>query len=108
MTPVLKLGFCPLDAAPNLVPVGLLAKRIKRELVRGPAFNEDISTVNGQPHGNTPYADYSVYIWLRAQTRTRLGHTDPDPVGIAIDEHLDVVRDGGFLRLEPASAKAAP
>jgi hypothetical protein len=82
-----------------------LIERIKRELVRGPAFNEDISTVNGQPHGNTPYADYSVYIWLRAQTRKRLGHTDPDPVGIAIDEHLGVVRDNGTLRLELRPSK---
>jgi hypothetical protein len=40
--------------------------------------------------------------------RCRLGRTGPDPVDAAVDAKLGVVRDGGFLRLEPASVKAAP
>ncbi len=85
-----------------------LIERIKLELASSPAFSEDINTVTGKPHGNTPYADYSVYTWLRQEIRSRLKQTGPDPVGAAIDAQLGVVRDGGFLRLEPASAKAAP
>lgn len=80
-----------------------LVERIKLELVKGPAFNEDINTVTGQPHGNTPYADYSVYTWLRKEIRGRLNHSGPDPVGVAIDRHLGVVREDGVLRLEPGS-----
>ena len=78
-----------------------LIERIKLELVNNPAFNEDINTVTGKPHGNTPYADYSVYLWLRKQIRSRLNQTGPDPVGTAIDAHLGVVRENGVLRLEP-------
>ena len=51
-----------------------LIERIKLELTRAPAFNEDINTVNGTPHGNSPYADYSGYLWLRGEIRRRLGH----------------------------------
>lgn len=87
-----------------------LIERIKLELVHHPSFNEDINTVTGQPHGNTPYADYSVYIWLRREIRARLGQTGPDPVETAIDAHLGVVREDGVLRLEPGRAgrKARP
>ena len=77
-----------------------LIERIKLEIRYNPAFNEDIDTVTGKPHGNILYSWNSGFWWLRAQTRKRLGHTDPDPVGIAIDEHLGVVRDNGTLRLE--------
>lgn len=77
-----------------------LIERIKLEIRHNPAFNEDIDTVTGKPHGNILYAWNSGFWWLRAQTRKRLGHTDPDPVGIAIDEHLGVVHDNGTLRLE--------
>ena len=84
-----------------------LIERIKLELANNPAFNEDINTVTGQPHGNTPYADYSVYIWLRREIRRRLNHTGPDPVGAAIDAHLGVVRENGVLRLEPEKAAKA-
>ena len=45
-----------------------LIERIEKELVRMPAFNEDIDTVTGQPHGNTPYADYSGFLWLRSES----------------------------------------
>jgi hypothetical protein len=76
-----------------------LIGRIKLELLKNPAFNEDINTVTGQPHGNTPYADYSVYVWLRGEIRRRLHQTGPDPVGAAIDAHLGVVRENGVLRL---------
>lgn len=85
-----------------------LIDRIKLELARNPAFNEDINTVTGQPHGNTPYADYSVYTWLRKEIRNRLKQTGPDPVGAAIDAQLGVVREDGMLRLEPAKAAMGP
>jgi hypothetical protein len=78
-----------------------LIERIKLELRRSPAFNEDINTVSGMPHGNTPYADYSGYLWLRGEIRRRLGQKPPDPVGLAIDAFLKVVRDENGLRLEP-------
>jgi hypothetical protein len=81
-----------------------LIERIKLELTRSPAFNEDIDTVRGTPHGNTPYADYSGYLWLRSEIRRRLGQRGPDPVGSAIDAHLNVVRDQGALRVEPSLA----
>ncbi|MBM3824920.1 MAG: hypothetical protein FJ404_18900 [Verrucomicrobia bacterium] len=82
-----------------------LIERIKLELVKNPAFNEDINTVTGVPHGNTPYADYSVYVWLRKEIRRRLGQTGPDPVNVAIDARLGVVRDHGGLRLVPSRAE---
>ena len=81
-----------------------LIERIMLELVNSPAFNEEINTVSGQPHGNTPYADYSVYLWLRKEIRSRLNQSGPDPVGTAIDAQLGVVRENGVLRLEPARA----
>jgi hypothetical protein len=86
----------------------LLAERIGREIAHVPAFNESISTVNGQPHGNILYSWNSGYWWLRKEIRRRLGQTGPDPVDAAVDVKLGVVRDGGFLRLEPPPAKAAP
>ena len=86
----------------------LLAERIGREIAHVPAFNESISTVNGQPHGNILYSWNSGYWWLRKEIRRRLGQTGPDPVDAAVDAKLGVVRDGGFLRLDPASAKASP
>jgi hypothetical protein len=81
-----------------------LIERIQLELANNPAFNEDINTVTGQPHGNTPYADYSVYTWLRKEIRNRLNQTGPDPVAAAIDEQLGVRRENGMLRLEPEKA----
>jgi hypothetical protein len=77
-----------------------LIERIKLELRRSPAFNEDIDTVSGMPHGNTPYADYSGYLWLRSDIRRRLGQKGPDPVGGAVDAFLHVMRDESGLRLE--------
>lgn len=77
-----------------------LIERIQLELVSHPAFNEDINTVTGKPHGNTPYADYLVYTWLRREIRSRLQQTGPDPVGAAIDARLGVVRVDGVLRLQ--------
>lgn len=84
-----------------------LIERIKLELASNPAFNEDINTVTGKPHGNTPYADYSVYTWLRRGIRSRLHQAGPDPVGAAIDAHFGVIRENGVLRLEPARATRA-
>ncbi|MFM8584169.1 MAG: hypothetical protein ACKOFW_22145 [Planctomycetaceae bacterium] len=86
--------------APEEVDARLI-ERIKLELVRHPAFNEDINTVSGQPHGNAPYADYSVYIWLRQQIRRALNQSGPDPVGQAIDAQWRVVRENDMLRLNP-------
>jgi hypothetical protein len=81
-----------------------LIERIKLELTRSPAFNEDIDTVSGVPHGNAPYADYSGYSWLRSEIRRRLGQKGPDPAGSAIDAYLKVIRDKGVLRLKPSLA----
>ena len=85
-----------------------LVERIKLEIANNPAFNEDINTVTGKPHGNTPYADYSVYTWLRTEIRGRLKLTGPDPVGAAIDAQLGVVRENGVLRLEPNGIAKTP
>jgi hypothetical protein len=85
-----------------------LIERIRLELANHPAFNEDINTVTGKPHGNTPYADYSVYIWLRNEIRRRLDQTGPDPVGTAIDAQLGVLRENGVLRLEPVPLLSPP
>ena len=82
-----------------------LIERIKVELDRVPAFNEDINTVTGEPHGHILYSWNSGYAWLRGEIRRRLGQTTPDPVGAAIDDYLGVVRENGMLRLEPGSAK---
>ena len=78
----------------------LLAERIAREIVHVPAFNESISTVTGQPHGHILYSWNPGYWWLRKEIRRRLGQTGPDPVGVAIDARLGVVREIGVLRLE--------
>ncbi len=76
-----------------------LIERIKLEIRHNPAFNEDIDTVTGKPHGNILYSWNSGYRWLREAIRKRLNQTGPDPVGAAIDTHLGVVREGGVLRL---------
>ena len=75
------------------------AVRVAPELARNPAFNEDIDTVTGKPHGNILYSWNSGFWWLRKEIRRRLGHTGPDPVGLAIDAKLGVVRENGMLRL---------
>jgi hypothetical protein len=85
-----------------------LIDRIALELRHTPAFNEDIDTTTGKPHGHVLYSWNSGFWWLRKEIRRRLGQTGPDPVDAAVDAKLGVVRDGGFLRLEPASATAAP
>ena len=75
------------------------------EIRHNPAFNEDIDTVTGKPHGNILYSWNSGYRWLRESLRKRLNQTGPDPVGTAIDAHLGVVRENGVLRLEPKQAE---
>ena len=82
-----------------------LTERIKVELDRVPAFNEDINTVTGEPHGHILYSWNSGYAWLRSEIRRRLDPAGPDPVGAAIDDYLGVVRENGALRLEPDRAK---
>jgi hypothetical protein len=84
----------------------LLAERIAREIAVVPAFNESISTVNGQPHGHVLYSWNSGYWWLRKEIRRRLGQAGPDPVGAAINARLGVVREKDVLRLEPTRATA--
>jgi len=79
----------------------LLVERIAREIAHVPAFNESISTVNGQPHGHILYSWNSGFWWLRKEIRKHLGQTGPDPVGVAIDRRLGVVRENDALRLEP-------
>ena len=79
----------------------LLTERIGREIVHVPAFNESISTVNGQPHGHILYSWNSGYWWLRKEIRKRLGQTGPDPVDSAIDRRLGVIREDGVLSLDP-------
>lgn len=83
-----------------------LIERIGLELNHVPAFNEDIDTVTGNPHGHILYSWNSAYWWLRKEIRRRLGQTGPDPVGAAIDVKLGVVRENGVLRLEPDLATA--
>jgi hypothetical protein len=78
-----------------------LVERIAREIARVPAFNESISTVDGQPHGHILYSWNSGYWWLHKEIRRRLGQTGPDPVGAVIDAQLGIVGEGGVLRLEP-------
>lgn len=78
-----------------------LIERIQMEIKHVPAFNEDIDTVTGKPHGHILYSWNSGYWWLRNEIRRRLGQTGPDPVGAAIDAKLGVVRENGVLRLEP-------
>lgn len=85
-----------------------LIERIQLEIARDPAFNESISTVTGKPYGHINYSWNSGYWWLRKQSRQRLGQTGPDPVGVAIDAHLGVVRENGVLRLEPDKAAKSP
>ena len=82
----------------------LIAERIEREIAQVPAFNESISTVDGHPHGHILYSWNSGYWWLRKEIRRRLGQTGPDPVDMAIDRRLGVVRENGVLRLELESA----
>ncbi len=79
----------------------LLVERIEREIARVPAFNESISTVDGHPHGHILYSWNSGFWWLRKEIRRRLRQTGPDPVGVAIDRKLGVVRENGVLRLNP-------
>jgi hypothetical protein len=77
-----------------------LIERIQLELKYNPAFNEDINTVTGKPHGHILYSWNSGFWWLRKEIRRRLGQTGPDPVSAAIDAHLKVARESGALRLE--------
>lgn len=79
----------------------LLTERIAREIAYAPAFNESISTVDGHPHGHILYSWNSGYWWLRKEIRRRLGQTGEDPVNRAIDARLNVIRENGYLRLEP-------
>ncbi|MBI2435337.1 MAG: hypothetical protein HYV26_20970 [Candidatus Hydrogenedentes bacterium] len=64
-----------------------------------PAFHESISTVDGHPHGHHLYSWNSGFWWLRREVRQRLGMTDPDPLGAALDTKLGIVRQAEILSL---------
>ena len=66
----------------------LLIHRIREELTHVPAFNESINTRTGEPVGNILYSANSLYLWLRAKIRERLGITGADPVDAAIAHYL--------------------
>jgi hypothetical protein len=66
----------------------LLVRRIREELAHVPAFNESINTRTGEPHGNILYSANSLYVWLRAKIRARLGIAGADPVDAAITSYL--------------------
>jgi hypothetical protein len=66
----------------------LLIRRIRDELAHVPAFNESINTRTGEPHGNILYSANSLYVWLRARIRARLGITGADPVDAAAAGYL--------------------
>lgn len=88
---------------PEMEVDSLLVQRIQLEIAHVPAFNEDINTVTGKPHGHILYSWNSGYWWLRNQIRRQLNHSGPDPVGVAIDARLGVVRETYGLRLVPNS-----
>ncbi len=71
----------------------LLAERIEQEIAIVPAFNEDINTVTGQPHGHILYSWNSGYAWLRKMIRKQMNRPGDDPVDIAINRKLNIVRD---------------
>ncbi len=84
----------------------LIAERIEKEIAMVPAFNEDINTVTGQPHGHILYSWNSGYSWLRKMFRQRMNRTGDDPVDIAINRKLNIVRDRAkMLRLNSEEAK---
>lgn len=85
----------------------LLVERILREIESVPAFNESISTVDGHPHGHILYSWNSGFWWLRKQIRSRMGEVGPDPIGVAVDARLGVLRQGGFLSLDPSHSRRA-
>ncbi len=76
--------------------------RLKKELAVMPAFHESISTVNGKPHGHHLYSWNSGYWWLRREVRKQLGLTGEDGVAAGLDKELGVVRQNGFLVLDPS------
>ena len=81
-----------------------LIQRIQLELRYNPAFNEDINTVTGKPHGHILYSWNSGFWWLRKEIRRRLSQNGPDPVDAAIDAQLGVVRESGVLKLRDSTA----
>ncbi|MDX2032504.1 MAG: hypothetical protein SF339_17650 [Blastocatellia bacterium] len=78
----------------------LLAERIAEEIALVPAFNEDIDTVTGRPHGHILYSWNSGYAWLRKMFRQRLNRVGDDPVDALINRKLKIARDSRkMLRL---------
>jgi hypothetical protein len=82
--------------------------RLEKELAVMPAFHESISTVDGHPHGHHLYSWNSGFWWLRDRVRERLEMTDPDPLAIALDAKLGIVRRIGMLYLDPEAATLRP
>ena len=82
--------------------------RLEKELAVMPAFHESISTLDGHPHGHHLYSWNSGFWWLRERVRERLGMVAPDPLAIALDAKLGIVRRDGMLYLEPKTATLRP
>ena len=82
--------------------------RLEKELAVMPAFHESISTLDGHPHGHHLYSWNSGFWWLREQVRKRLDMPKPDPLAIALDKKLGIVRRDGILHLEPEAATLRP
>ena len=82
--------------------------RLRKELAFMPAFHESISTLNGEPHGHHLYSWNSGYWWLRREVRQRLNIRTPDQVEFELDKDLGVVRQNGFLVLDPSKATLRP
>ena len=85
-----------------------LVWRLKKELIFMPAFHESISTVTGKPHGHHLYSWNSGYWWLRRELRSRLGINGPDPVEEMLDKKLGIIKQDGYLILDPSKATLRP
>lgn len=82
--------------------------RLEKELAFMPAFHESISTVTGKPHGHHLYSWNSGYWWFRKEIRKRLNLEGPDPVEERMDKELGIVRQNGYLVLDPTKATLRP
>ena len=79
--------------------------RLERELATMPAFHESISTVDGHPHGHHLYSWNSGFWWLRREVRERLEMNGPDPLAVALDKKLGVLKERGLLVLRPETLR---
>ncbi|HOW72191.1 MAG TPA: hypothetical protein PKY77_16450 [Phycisphaerae bacterium] len=82
--------------------------RLCRELAYMPAFHESLDTARGQPYGHHLYCWNSGFWWLRQEVLKRLAIQPATSLESRLDNELGVVRRGGFLYLEPTSARLRP